>query len=45
MLWLILAIINAVGYAICGFCDNYITDVIFKGKNRSASNSFTASPT
>ena len=34
MLWLILAIINAVGYAICGFCDNYITDVIFKGKKQ-----------
>ena len=34
MLWLILAIVNAVGYAICGFCDNYITDVIFKGKKQ-----------
>lgn len=34
MLWLILAIVNAVGYAICGFLDNYITDVVFKGKKQ-----------
>ena len=36
MLWLILAIVNAVGYAICGFYDNYITDVIFKGKKQES---------
>ena len=36
MLWLILAIINAAGYAICGFFDNYITDVIFKGKKQES---------
>ena len=36
MLWVILAIINAVGYAICGFCDNYITDVVFKGKKQES---------
>ena len=36
MLWLILAIINAVGYAICGFCDNYITDVVFKAKKQES---------
>ena len=36
MLWLILAVINAVGYAICGFLDNYITDVIFKAKKQES---------
>ena len=36
MLWLILAIINAAGYAICGFCDNYITDVVFHAKKQEA---------
>lgn len=36
MLWLILAIVNAAGYAICGFFDNYITDVIFKAKKQEA---------
>ncbi|MDO4220148.1 MAG: EamA family transporter [Candidatus Saccharibacteria bacterium] len=36
MLWLILAIINAAGYAICGFFDNYITDVVFKGKKQES---------
>lgn len=36
MLWLILSIVNAAGYAICGFFDNYITDVIFKGKKQES---------
>lgn len=36
MLWLILAIVNAVGYAICGFFDNFITDVLFKGKKQES---------
>ena len=42
MLWLILAFINAAGYAICSFIDNYVTDVLFKGKNQEAIKIFSA---
>ena len=40
MLWLILAIINAAGYAICGFFDNYITDVVFKANKQESAKIF-----
>ena len=36
MLWLILSLISAAIYSLCGFIDNYITDVIFRN-NRSES--------
>lgn len=36
MLWIILSAINALGYAICGFTDNYVTDVLFKAKGQES---------
>lgn len=36
MLWLILSAVNALGYAICGFTDNYVTDVLFKAKKQES---------